>query len=93
MVGFHPDPRDYFRFTSEALERILSEAGFREIEIGSFGRGPAAAAYFQIEFFLPRLLKTFLLPLVLFFDRLAILFTKAPAEHFALGLFFSAKKP
>lgn len=92
LVGFHPDPYDYFRFTSEALEKILSQAGFGEIKTKIFGRGPFSVAYSQLEFILPRILKIFILPIYYFFDWLLNFFLKAPPEHFALGLFFSAKK-
>ena len=89
LVGYHPDPRDYWRYTSEALFKIFEEQNFKEIKIKPIGRGPFAAAYSQAEFMLPRALKLIKLPIVLFFDWL--IFKIKPnlnRQKFALGLFF-----
>ena len=49
LVRFHPDPEDYYRFTSQALSKILTSAGF-EIEcLEEVGRGPFTAACSQID--------------------------------------------
>ncbi|MEK7646903.1 MAG: methyltransferase domain-containing protein [Patescibacteria group bacterium] len=90
LVGYHPDPRDYRRYTSEALSKMFDEQGFHDIEIKVLGRGPMCAAYAQIEFMLPRIVKIMMLPCVFFLDK--IIFMLKPhmsREKFALGLFFS----
>lgn len=46
---YHADPHDYYRFTHEALERKLRDAGFIEVEIKTVGRGPLLTAYNEIE--------------------------------------------
>jgi len=36
LVNVHPDPYDYHRYTGAALERVLSEVGFEQIEVTVF---------------------------------------------------------
>ncbi|MBI2627846.1 MAG: methyltransferase domain-containing protein [Candidatus Niyogibacteria bacterium] len=93
LVGYHPDPHDYWRYTNEALFKIFKGQNFKNIEIKPIGRGPFTAVYSQVEFMLPRVLKIIKLPVVLFLDRL--IFKIKPnfnREKFALGLFFSGIK-
>lgn len=93
LVAYHPDPHDYWRYTKEALEKILTGAGFTYFEIKTFGLGPVGAGFSQIEMVLPRWLKIIFLPAVLVADRLII--SMRPTfnhEKFTLGLFFSATK-
>jgi SAM-dependent methyltransferase len=93
LVGYHADPRDFFRYTSDALRIIFQEAGFENIEIITLGRGPLSVAYSQIEFLIPRIIKIIFLPSILFLDRLVLpLISKINREKFALGLFFSLSK-
>jgi len=93
LVGYHADPRDYFRYTNEALECIFEEAGFTDIRVTHIGYGPFSAGYAQVEFMMPRVLKMLLLPCALLFDRL-IFFLKPNLDRkkFALGFFFSMSK-
>jgi SAM-dependent methyltransferase len=36
LVNVHPDPYDYHRYTGAALEKLLIEAGFRQVEVTTF---------------------------------------------------------
>lgn len=93
LVGYHPDPRDYFRYTSEALRRIFVENGLGEPQIKILGKGPFVAAFSQLEFMLPRVVKLFLCPAAYLMDD--VLFKFRPnllKEKFVLGIFFSATK-
>lgn len=93
LVAYHPDPHDYWRYTKESLERIFMTAGFRNITITSFGRGPCTAGFLQIEMGLPRVLKIACLPCVLFCDFVINWFRpKMNKDRFFLGLFFSVSK-
>lgn len=93
LVGYHADPKDFFRYTSEALEKIFSEEGFKDIQIKVIGRGPFSAGYSQVEFMIPRILKILFLPCVLFLDRIVFLLKPGlNKEKFALGLFFTCTK-
>lgn len=59
-IGYHPDPHDYFRYTQEALVRILSEAGFVGIVIHPIGGGPILANFNTIVLSVPRILRPLL---------------------------------
>lgn len=93
LVGYHADPHDYWRYTSEALRRVFSSHGFTDIHVKPLGYGPFSAAFAQVEVVLPRLFKVFVLPLAVACDSL--IFMLRPhinRERFALGLFFSCRK-
>ena len=48
IMYYHPDPVDYWRWTSAGLGRILEAAGLRSVEIrGIMGLAPAAVQLFQ----------------------------------------------
>ncbi len=44
---YHPGPKDYFRYTHEALEQMLLDAGFKkdEIKITPLGYGPFSVGF------------------------------------------------
>lgn len=89
LVGYHADPKDFWRYTSEALRKILEERGFKNIKISVLGRGPFSAGYTQVEFVFPRVFRMLILPCVFFLDRAVfVLKPKMNREKFALGLFF-----
>lgn len=91
LVAYHPDPHDYWRYSSESLSRILKKNGFNTCEIRAFGHGPLTAATSQFEGVLPRVLKVFLWPLVWFCDGLLIKLRPALGRtKYSLGLFFKA---
>lgn len=93
LVGYHPDPKDYWRFTSEALRRIFQTAGFDVVVISTIGRGPCTAAFSQIEFMIPRFLKIIAMPCMAALDRVIFLLKpRLDKEKFALGLFFQLIK-
>lgn len=46
---FHPDPDDYFRYTSSSLKRLFKEAGFTEIQIKPLGFGPISTGVAQFS--------------------------------------------
>jgi hypothetical protein len=39
LIPYHADPDDYFRYTHSALNKILKNAGFKNIEINKLGEG------------------------------------------------------
>lgn len=93
LVGYHPDPHDYWRYTRESLEARFKEAGFRDVVIRTIGRGPCSAAFAQMEFLVPRILKFLILPCAFLCDR--VIFAVKPSlrrDKFALGFFFTAKQ-
>jgi len=93
LVGYHPDPKDFWRYTGSALQNIFKSAGFNGIEIKILGKGPFIASYSQIEFMIPRMLKIAVLPPLFFLDFLVLKLKPALSrEKFALGLFFTFYK-
>jgi SAM-dependent methyltransferase len=73
---FHPDPTDYWRWTSAGLQKIITESGFEIIYFrGIIGRSAMGLQLFQdgllfkLPSFLRPVLALFLQPLIAFFDK------------------------
>ncbi|MEK7464042.1 MAG: methyltransferase domain-containing protein [Patescibacteria group bacterium] len=91
MIQIHPCPHDYWRYSGDTLEKILSEAGFRDVNVVAVGAGPFTAAY-QIIYN------------ALYFDIIrfpfafaakgldAIIKAKFSKKNYPLGYFATAKK-
>ncbi|MGL4629809.1 MAG: class I SAM-dependent methyltransferase [Leadbetterella sp.] len=74
---FHPDPTDFWRWTSTGLRKVVSEAGFEVVYFkGIIGRSAMGLQLFQdgIIFKLPKFLRPVLAivmqPLIIFFDKI-----------------------
>ncbi len=51
IIGYHPCPVDYWRFTEHGIEQLMTQAGFKNIQKGT-AVGPATGAYrVLVEFF------------------------------------------
>lgn len=88
LMWYHPDHRDYFRYTHEALQVIFTKAGAKNITIEPVARGPFTAAAQMILQSLPRLVR---IPVFLPFYLLDCLFGQLrPSRRspFALGYYF-----
>ena len=97
LKGYHPDPDDYFRFTASAINRILEDTNFCEIEVESLGFGPFTAGASQLAPFLKiKLSATLLWTVAIIMDRvLNATFPKKLSTRpamFSLGYFFIARK-
>lgn len=44
LIQVHPCPNDYWRFTADTLNNILTEAGFNKVEVKTIGIGPFTAS-------------------------------------------------
>ena len=94
LVNYHPDPHDYWRFTGETLQNIFTQAGFKDIQVISFGCGPFTAGWSHVEQVVPRILKIIFLPLVLLFDAaVSALVPKMNKDRFSLGFLFHCRAP
>ncbi len=93
FVGYHPDPRDYFRYTNEALELMLGDAGLTEVSIIQVGRGPFLAAFNIVSLSFPRLLRPFLYLPFAFLDAVLLSMRPAAGKRAPLGYMFEAMKP
>lgn len=92
MWHFHPDPNDYFRFTGQALERILHDHGLERILIKPIAYGPFKVAASQVGHVVRlRLLRFVLYSLGIFMDRL-FSHISSGAENYAMAYYFSGIK-
>lgn len=87
LVNVHGDPHDYFRYTEHALTSILEEVGYRNILVKKLGFGSFTAAYSQIQSYIPRIVRIFLIFVCIFLDRII-----KSRERFPLGYFFVCEK-
>jgi SAM-dependent methyltransferase len=53
LFPVHPSPQDYRRFTASALQKELSEIGYRDISVEALGGGVFTTCYLFIDRLLP----------------------------------------
>ena len=92
LVRYHPDPHDFFRYTDEALLKILEAQGFRDIQIEPIGAGPFMAGLNIFVLSIPRLVRIPLAVCALYLDALFIRFRPKAPEIYPMGYCFFAKK-
>ena len=51
IIGYHPGPTDYWRFTKEGIEELLKKSGFEILEIGISVGGGTGYYRISVEFF------------------------------------------
>lgn len=89
-TGYHADPHDYFRYTHEALLRLLQEAGFKNAKVRAVSVGPILANFNTIVLSMPRVVR----PIVyLFYAAMNALFIRLRPASIArqpLGYIFTA---
>lgn len=49
IIAFHPSPRDHWRFSKDTLERIMADAGFKDVCVKTVGTG-VFGALFQLSY-------------------------------------------
>lgn len=101
LFNVHGSPNDYFRYTGEALEKMFSNAGFRNIKVEELGTG-VFSVLFQIKYgfyrinFIRNLAMKFHILLDKIFIQKILKFLKPDnhlsEKHLPLGYFFVAKK-
>jgi SAM-dependent methyltransferase len=92
LIQYHPDPHDYFRYTKEALMRIFTDAGFKNIAIKEVGGGPFATNFNNIMLSIPRPLAAILFSAYWGLDRLFLKLRPKVRERYPLGFIFSMEK-
>ena len=94
LVGYHPDPNDYFRYTIDAIERIFEESGFEKIEIKPLGFGPISTGLYNVVMLMPKPLRVLCMLKNILLDKLLIFFTqyRHGAKKYPLGYFFVFRK-
>ena len=89
LMWYHPDYKDYFRYTHEALERIFSECGITNYTIVPLARGPFTAAAQMLMQSLPMITR---LPIFLCFHGLDAIFLWLRPKNgarYILGYYFT----
>lgn len=92
LVNVHRDPHDFFRYTDEALEKMLKTNGFSNIKIKPLGYGPFSVGYNTLVSVLPNLLFIWMLPIAIVLDRIILLLRPHWEERFPIGYLFTATK-
>lgn len=90
-VGYHPDPHDYFRYTPEALTRMLSDAGLPDHTIRPIATGPLLANFNTIVLSLPRMLRPLAYIWYAAFDTVFLKARPNSAQRNPLGYLFVAQ--
>lgn len=101
LFNVHGSPRDYFRYTGVALEKMFSEAGFRDIKVEELGTG-VFSVLFQLKygFYRFNFLRNLAMKFHMMLDKVLIQKilkslksdNHLSEKHLPLGYFFVAKK-
>tara|TARA_B110000444_G_C18798823_1_gene576326 strand:- start:850 stop:1515 length:666 start_codon:yes stop_codon:yes gene_type:complete len=94
IFRIHGSPQDYFRYTEDALKRLLDDSGFKEIEIKILEGGIFACFYSSISTITRKIpfLNNILLIICQTLDKCVYLFSKSMKKIFPLGYFFYGEK-
>ncbi len=91
LVQVHPDPHDYFRYTKEALERLLKETGFTNIEVKEIGGGPFLVSFNNTLWMFPKFLRPIAWLWYGAWDALYVSLRPHVRTRYPLGYFFTAR--
>jgi SAM-dependent methyltransferase len=91
FVQYHPDPRDYFRYTDEALEKIFAGEGFASVEVAPVGQGAVGVCANSLVLSIPRALRPVLVALAWPLMALALRLRPNMKERYPLGYVFVAR--
>lgn len=89
-TGYHPDPHDYFRYTDEALMRMLTDVGYHDIVIEPIAVGPLLANFNTIVLSMPRALRPFAYLWYALWNWLFIALRPESRKRNPLGYIFTA---
>jgi SAM-dependent methyltransferase len=94
LIGFvpfwmrvHPDPQDYFRYTEDALRKMLAVPG-RAVEIRPIGSSPVMANYNNIMLFFPMPIRISLYFWYKMLDKMALALRPDSKAYCPLGFIF-----
>ena len=92
LINYHPDPHDYFRYTQEALVRLLTQAGFSDVHIVRVGGGPFYVHFNNVMLSVPWYVRPLLFIPYLLLDKLFLVLRPKAAVRYPLGYTFYATK-
>ncbi|MES2931083.1 MAG: class I SAM-dependent methyltransferase [Patescibacteria group bacterium] len=94
LFPIHPSPSDFWRFSGQTLERLLTSLDLEKVSVHALGSGVFSARYVMLDRLLPTVFRFVgfytLRPLTVFADRLFVhvarmLGKKYRTEDYALG--------
>ncbi len=88
LMWYHPDPKDYFRYTHEALEKIFAECNIATCTIEVLARGPFTAAAQMVMQSLPRILRVPVFALHYLLDTIFLWLRPHHGDRYCLGYYF-----
>lgn len=88
MMAYHPDPHDYFRYTREALHKILTEAGYESVKVEEVGGGPFFVNFNTIMVSVPSFVRVFLYPCYAVLDVVFLVLRPRARIRYPLGYMF-----
>jgi len=93
LIGYHPDPHDFFRYTQEALEKMFESEKKLELKRLVFiGFGPLCLFTEAIEGTIPKIFKPFFFLTAVLLDSVLERFSSYYRERFPLGYLFLGQK-
>jgi len=93
VFNFHPSPKDFFRYSHQAIIKMFEEEGLVCQRMIFLGFGPLTAAFFQWMFMSPRFLRPFIVFLHIFLDLLIDKLGDYYKMKYPLGYLYVFKKP
>jgi SAM-dependent methyltransferase len=94
LMWYHPDHKDFFRYTHEALEIIFARTGAINIEIVPIQSGPFIAAAQMMILPVPKFLRIFVFTPCYILDKIYSILKRRrqSKERYILGYVFTASK-
>lgn len=92
LMWYHPDHRDFFRYTHEALEKIFKNAGAKQVAIEPLGMGPFMAAAHMTLLSFPRIIRPIPLTIYYVLDCFYLTLKRHNGNKYALGYYFIVEK-
>lgn len=92
LMWYHPDHKDFFRYTHEAIQIIFDKAGVTNIEMIPNYCGPFIAATHMVMLSMPRLLRPFVFIPAYILDETFFFLKKTRESRFILGYLFLCSK-
>ena len=93
----HASPNDYFRYSKQALEKMMKETGFTDIQITEIGEGAFSSAFNLVHRFFPSFINFFLEKIAVSLDIFVksmskMLKKKYSGTEYPMGYFIKAVK-
>lgn len=92
LMWYHPDHRDFFRYTHEALELIFNREGDKNFKVESIAHGPLTASLQMVGQLLPGFLAATLFIPVYALDMMYLKLKPHQKGRYALGYYFVFNK-